>query len=238
MSCPYEPLLRSYGPPNVKWCEERLCSLVQEPANTWSNLPFILIGLWILWQARGRRPFQLLGTAAVVMGALSLVYHASNTYATQVLDFVGMFVYLSLLLVWNLRRLGVLVRTTRSVAAYFLIVYANMALLFVFPLVLGLPIQMIIMFDTAVVFALEALLAGRGGPGHAGRSHGAVREYAVAVLLLAGAAVASSLDLTRRWCDPTNHWVQGHALWHILAAGSVVFVFRFYEQVGTDPETG
>lgn len=231
MSCPYDPLLHAFGPPNIKWCEERLCSIVQEPANTWSNLPYIIVGLWILSQARGRRPFRVLGAAAIVMGALSLVYHASNTYATQVLDFVGMFVYLSLLLVWNLRRLGIVSGQTRSVSAYFLLVYANMALLLIFPLALGLPIQSIIMVGTIGTFALEALLAPRT---IRALGAGPYRQYGLAVLFLASAAMASYLDLSRRWCDPSNHWAQGHALWHLLTAASIIFVFRFYEKVGTE----
>ena len=41
-----------------------------------------------------------------------------------------------------------------------------------------------------------------------------------AVALLAG-VVASFLDASRRWCDPGDHLVQGHALWHVLSALSL-----------------
>ena len=34
--------LSSVALPNVKWCEETLHGWVTEPANTWSNIPFIL----------------------------------------------------------------------------------------------------------------------------------------------------------------------------------------------------
>jgi len=35
---------------------------------------------------------------------------------------------------------------------------------------------------------------------------------------------------TRVWCDPTDHWIQGHAAWHLLSAASLVMLFRFYEK--------
>src|SRR5262245_13387782 len=47
--CPWVGLREWGGLPNVKWCEETLCAVVAEPANTWSNLAF-LIGAAALWR--------------------------------------------------------------------------------------------------------------------------------------------------------------------------------------------
>jgi len=33
------------------------------------------------------------------------------------------------------------------------------------------------------------------------------------------------------FCDPSNHWIQGHALWHLLTAASLYAMFRFYEGI-------
>ncbi|MCE9598686.1 MAG: ceramidase [Spirochaetia bacterium] len=231
MSCPHQPLLSIYGPPNVKWCEESMCAIVQEPANTWSNLAFILVGLWILFRARHQWS-RAMATAVILMGSLSLYYHASNVYITQLGDFLGMFLYLSLLLVWNLRRLGAVIGQTRSIIVYFLIVYANIGMLIVFPQLMGLRIQLIIFVNTLIVFSMEAMLMKRTV---SVLGLGVYRDYAVAVFLLLAAAVCSTLDLTRRWCDPTNHWIQGHAVWHVLNALSILFVFRFYSSVRTEP---
>ncbi len=233
--CPYSSLLAAFGAPNIKWCEESLCAYVQEPANTWSNLAFILVGLWVHRSSGGRPSLRLLGAATIVMGILSLVYHASNTYATQVLDFVGMFLYLSLLWVWNLRRLGLLERAPLATAAYFGIVYVNMAMLLVFPWLLGQPIQLIIGVLTIALILSEVVLLSRTVRAH---GLGPYRDYGLAMVCLFGAATASYLDLTRRWCEPSNHWLQGHATWHVLAAGSVIFVFRFYRALLADRPAG
>ena len=36
------------------------------------------------------------------------------------------------------------------------------------------------------------------------------------------------LDVKHLVCDPTNHWVSGHALWHWLDALALYCVYRFY----------
>jgi hypothetical protein len=52
---------------------------------------------------------------------------------------------------------------------------------------------------------------------------------------LALAQTFSTLDLTRVWCDPDNHVLQGHALWHLLSAVAIAFVYRFYAGLRLPP---
>lgn len=204
---------------------------MQEPANTWSNLAFVIVGLWILSRARSSWS-RVMGLAVVLLGSLSLYYHASNVYITQLGDFLGMFLYLGLLLVWNLRRFGLVLGQTRTILVYFLTVYINIGMLILFPQLLGIRIQLIIFVNTLIVFGMEAYLVRRTA---ALFGKDVYRDYGSAVILLCAAAVCSSLDLTRKWCDPGNHWLQGHAVWHVLNAISMIFVFRFYSNVGVDP---
>jgi hypothetical protein len=44
-------------------------------------------------------------------------------------------------------------------------------------------------------------------------------------------AAFSLADVTRPYCDPSNHWLQGHAIWHRLTAASLCAMFRFYERL-------
>ena len=55
--------------------------------------------------------------------------------------------------------------------------------------------------------------------------------YLAALALITAAAVCSALDVTRVWCDPENHWLQGHAAWHVLSAASLFALYRFYERL-------
>jgi hypothetical protein len=57
------------------------------------------------------------------------------------------------------------------------------------------------------------------------------RPYLAALALLTTAAVCSALDVTRVWCDPANHWLQGHAAWHVLSATSLFALYHFYERL-------
>ena len=50
--CPWVELRQVGGLPNVKWCEETLCSVVAEPANTWSNLAYLVVAVLIYLAAR------------------------------------------------------------------------------------------------------------------------------------------------------------------------------------------
>ena len=42
--------------------------------------------------------------------------------------------------------------------------------------------------------------------------------------------VFSALDFKRVLCFPENHFLQGHAIWHLLAATGIYYIFLFYKQ--------
>ena len=71
------------------------------PANTWSNLAYVALGLWMWRAARGRADLRRFGPASLAVGAFSFAYHASYTWALQFLDFVGMFLFCFLVLARN-----------------------------------------------------------------------------------------------------------------------------------------
>jgi len=56
-----------------------------------------------------------------------------------------------------------------------------------------------------------------------------MKNFIISVGFLALAFTCSMLDLSGIYCDPTNHWIQGHALWHVFGAASFIFSFRHYE---------
>src|SRR5262245_29292604 len=109
--CPWSELSHA-APPNVKWCEEQLCAWVTEPANTWSNLPYVAAGAWLLWRARrsGERLDVIFGRVLIVVGVLSGVYHSSYTFFLQIFDFAAMYLFMMLLVSFNLVRLGAVPR--------------------------------------------------------------------------------------------------------------------------------
>jgi len=222
--CPWS----QWTPPNVDWCEQELCAWVTNPANTWSNGLYLVLGILMWHEARRRRSRTLapFGPASVCVGLFSLVYHASYTWFFQFFDFVGMFVFLFLVLTLNARRLG-WIRPRNQTACYLggvLLASAAVPPLFE----LGVPIQGSVALLVLVAILQEWRLRRRDGalPAH--------RAWWTALALLGGGALCSALDVTRVWCDPTNHWLQGHAAWHLLSAVGLYALFRFYAALDLD----
>jgi hypothetical protein len=198
--------------------------VIVNPADTWSNLAYIAFGLWMMREARrgGRRDLALFGPASIAVGVFSGAYHASYTWMLQFFDFVGMFLFCFLVLTRNAERLGWIGAERRL--AFYLGGVAGMSALVPLLFEAGLPIQGLVLALILVMVGQEAVLWRREG----GRAP--YRHYLGALALPTAAAVCSLLDVTRVWCDPTNHWIQGHAAWHLLSAASLVMLFRFYEE--------
>ncbi len=225
--CPWS----GWTPPNVDWCEEELCAWVTNPANTWSNLLYVALGL-LMWREarrRGSRALSLFGPASIAVGVFSLVYHASYTWFLQFFDFVGMFLFCFTVLSMNARRLG-WIGAERQTAFYLGGVALFSALVPVL-FEVGLPIQGLVGILALAMIGQELVLRRRHGarPAH--------RLWWTALALIAAASICSALDVTRVWCDPTDHWLQGHAAWHLLSAASLYALFRFYAELeqGTAP---
>jgi hypothetical protein len=84
---------------------------------------------------------------------------------------------------------------------------------------------MIVLILALIIFGTEGLLIKRklGVPNPA--------YFFTSIALAIVAITFSILDHKRIFCDPDNHWVQGHAIWHIIASIMFIGLFKHYEQV-------
>ena len=87
---------------------------------------------------------------------------------------------------------------------------------------LGFPIQSLIGILILCIIATELLLRRR--------SAYPLRYFALSFLLLSAGAACSVIDVSRRMCEPSNHLLQGHAVWHVLSALSLLAAFVHYRQ--------
>lgn len=220
--CPWHELA-AYGLPNVNWCEAPLCALVNEPANAWSNVAYLLVAGLIALLGRGERAplLRYFAAAVAVVGLGSFTYHASNVHVTQILDFFGMYVFCYLLLLINVQRLGLV--SAAAVGPVFWGAVLGTTVATVLLVRTGFPIQAIIGLLTLGIVASEAALYRRARRGPEGAYP--LRWFVVSFGLLNVGAVCSALDVTRRWCDPNSHVLQGHATWHVLTALSLGAAF-------------
>ncbi|MGL4499979.1 MAG: ceramidase domain-containing protein, partial [Planktothrix sp.] len=156
---------------------------------------------------------------AIAVGIASFVYHASYTRIAQFFDLSSMYFFSSLLLVFNLRRLKIVNAKTQM------------------PLFLGVNLlSMVILaffknFGQAI-FGLQVILAlllefyifksQENKPNY--------KQLILALIFFIIAFIIWILDVTRIVCDPNNHFLQGHAIWHILTSFCFLFLYRFYRQ--------
>lgn len=201
-----------------------------QPANTVSNLAFVVVGLAVLVRIgrdRGRLSALdhaghsslyrgVFGFVAVFLGIGSAAFHGSLTEWGGWLDLVSMFAVITFVIAFDLAVLRGW--SGRRFFGVFSISLASLALVqwpldnsrgkFVFGALL------------AVALAIEGALAAA----HIDRD----RRWLWGSLVTYG--IAQVVWLSSRsegpWCDPDS-LVQGHALWHVLAAVSVALIYVY-----------
>ena len=216
MQCPWDSLPQA----PLEFCERSLCAWIKQPGNTWSNSAYILVGIAIYRLARREKNRHLIwiGIVAVFTGLGSAFLHMSGTYLGGCADYLGMFLGTGLLTGYNTRRwLGCSFRTMYFIYAATTITF--MVLLHLFPeqnrylYALGMPCCLI-----------ELRLFFREGKSIN------YRPYLQSAALVSGSMLFWWLDASKKLCDPDNHILSGHALWHILTALSFLPLYRYYAQ--------
>ncbi|MFH1811361.1 MAG: ceramidase domain-containing protein [Pseudomonadota bacterium] len=227
--CPWYDVTEVVGAPNLKWCEPTRCEWISEPANTWSNLGYLAVAV-VFWRlARSARSVavRLFAPTAFLMGLFSFVYHASNNYLTQVFDFVGMFLYVYLLVRINLVRVWPGLRTWQR-PIYWGLILGSTGLVHGMYL-LDLPYQLLIAIGVLVLVVTEVICMRRGD-----WQRYRYRYFGLSLLIIVVAESFSLLDVSRTWCQPENLILHGHAIWHVLGSVSILFAFLHYRQLDLD----
>jgi Ceramidase len=222
--CAWTPLREWGGLPNVKWCEETLCSVIAEPANTWSNLAylFVAVGLYFYTRRDTNRTLRFWAPAAFLVGITSLVYHATVAFVTQVLDFWGMYFFFALVLLLNLLRMGKLAKETFFRTLY--VTIFSLTALTVAIARMHLPVQGIVGVMIVLILITETL-ASRGASTPINH-----KWLAASLFFIAVAAGFSASDASGMRCDPKDHVFQGHAIWHVFGSISLGLAHFHYRQ--------
>lgn len=229
-SCPWYEITEKTGAPNIKWCEETLCQWVSEPALTWSNLGYLIVGLFVLYlgiKNKHNAHMKQFGPIIFFMGAMSFFYHQSNFYGSQILDFIGMFFFVGWAIGMNLIRLSKIKSNQ--------LVWFNLSLASVYTVamhamyVTDIKFQVIVLISGFIILATEFMA----------RNVVKVKYnwFITTILVLIVAFGFSISDGQRIWCDPTQHgWFsQGHAMWHWVAAIGMLTIYFHYSQPALKP---
>jgi hypothetical protein len=213
------------------FCEAVRDQLVRQPVNALSGLSFVGVGLLALSRRRrkqDRAPSvpggeglaeNLFAIAAVVVGAGTVLYHASLTFVGQTLDVFGMYLLVTMIGLSILTRRWSLSGGTTAALG----VGINTLLLV---LLIAAPEYRRIVFAGLVVLVI-ALESGLNRPGERRGRH----VFWLAAAFLAGGFVVWLIDYARVACSPTS-WLQGHAVWHLCGAVATWFTLRYYAGYG------
>ncbi|NQZ00675.1 MAG: ceramidase domain-containing protein [Bdellovibrionales bacterium] len=227
--CPWHLHAEVFGAPDIKYCEETLCQLISEPALTWTNLPIMVAGLWaVLYSKRSQNPWlKSLGLSVIAMGLLSFIYHLSNNFLTQVIDYLGMYFFVALVVLLGFLKIEK-ISTKTVVSAYLLglIAFTVATVGFHF---LGIPKQLIVLAGGLPIY-LEYASYKKGS--------GLVRWLVFSLVFFVLALTSQILDVNRVFCDPQNHYFQMHMFWHLFNAVAIGFYLFYCSKLSADDYRG
>lgn len=212
----------------ANFCEAPREGHVKQPANTWSNLGFVVAGLLVaLHVVRTPRNGMPRGLATafacvvVLLGPASAAMHATQSACGGHLDLLSMY------LVAGFAASYAWMRSARRGPGAFTVAYI---LCVAGCEVVGLwpdPVPVVtyagnVAFASLLLVAvvLETRLWRRG---ETERTFG----YGVAALGSLLVAFAIWLASNAGWCDP-HSVLQGHAVWHLLCAVAAYLLYRLY----------
>lgn len=224
------------------FCEmNRMDELVRQPSNTWSNLGYFMVGLFALTlgihdlkYAERKESDNFLvryplftimfGLSAIYLFIGSFFFHASLSLFFQKLDQAGMYSIVIMVLVFNLYKIFPIIRIGgkfRSSHALMLgfavalnyLIYHN---LFKVDINILFPALVTVVFLTSCYYLLFV-----------SKEHYFTNYLWAAVSILVLGAVIWILDRTDTVCSPDSIF-QGHALWHLFSAASILFTYLYY----------
>lgn len=220
-----------WRPGTLRFCEAHLCEWIVAPAETWSNIPYLLVGLFLLvkgWRATKTKgqifssvPFRF-GIYAILVGMFSALYHASHSFLFETFDLAAMFLLGIEMIVQVLRRLQWL--KGNSPTAFALVLFAGSVIALVGTE--GTERLWIFTAMMVIVVALEGLFFIRNR-----RLRTQPLNYSSFMLTLALFAVAFAfwyVDYHAIACNPDQHRWSGHAVWHVLNSICFLTLARFY----------
>jgi hypothetical protein len=197
----------------MQFCEATLDGPIAHPADTWTNIGPILAGVFILLNAHGPLS-RLLGAASLWTGFASGYFHASNTVLGETLDLSGMFLFILAIAAMQQQRarpnhpgssalIGLAVAGT-----IFLTVLSSISTAFASPMFAAIVVIVVIrgIYDQKLTRWAYAMV--------------------VSFLVAWG---FWWLDFLLIVCNPDNHILTLHGLWHLLNGLVFWFAFKHYD---------
>ena len=215
------------------FCELAHSGLIKQPANTLSNLGFVVTGLLVALHASRREEAEQVGhvmsrqvatayaCVVVLLGPASAAMHATQSAWGGHLDLLSMYLIASFAAAWAWTR------WTRRGPRAFATAYAGSVLACELVGLWPRPVP-IVHYAGNVAFA-ALLVTATVLEVRLWQCTETTRTIAYGVVATASMVVAFTIWLisTNGWCDPDSIW-QGHAAWHLLCAVAAYWLYRLY----------
>ena len=217
-NCPWSHL----EPGSISFCEERMCAWIVEPSNTWSNLAYLLVGLYIIYirNQQEKKPISYFAIVSIYLFFGSSAFHATGTFIGEVLDLSAMMLLSLAMLSINLRR-HLNWSEKKSYQFFALCFFLSIAALFIRK-DSGIPIFTIqLMAACYLEFTIYKRLK---------LPQSDYRAFITALILFGIAFFFWVLDITKILCNPSNHILTGHAVWHIVNGITIYYLYKHYEK--------
>lgn len=222
--CPWT----QFEPATVNFCEEMLCSWIRCPADTWSNLIYIVVGfIGLSWFFKDGEKAKITNVGFIVsamcVGIGSFLFHMTRTFWGEFLDVGSMFLFSSIFIAANTNRLWP--KINRGLI-YTLSMLASLGILWKWhPIGINLFIVHVVIF-----LSLELVWAFRNSSRWAtARSCWEFyRPLAFMGIFFFTSLAIWGLDITGVVCNPSLHWISGHAVWHLTNCWCFLWGYKFY----------
>ena len=224
------------------FCEaNRMDEAIRQPSNTWSNLGYLIVALFALtlavhdYKNKNRRssgnflvmyPFfsVLYGLSCLYLFIGSFMYHASLTLLFQKFDQTGLYSVIGMILILNIYKINPYHYRkgewkNSHVFAKLLVVIFNIAFfkwLWKFNINILVPVMLIFTFITSIYYIKRV-----------SKTDYFINYMYAAFFILFGAGSIWMIDREGVACNPQSA-MQGHAMWHILTAASMFFIYLYY----------
>ena len=212
--------------PDDCFCEQDAGGPIRQPSNTWSCFGFVMVGfaLMALGTEKGSaNPFRsdpayplTYGFIVIWLGLASMWFHASLTFRGEWADGMAMYLVPSFFLAHNLRR-GRAIPPRGFVPVFALLAAAS-----------GWSLATISVFrKQSFALLVFAFIVSELWVRRRSKTSGDQRLFSAAFFSFLVAFAIWQLDYHRIVCSPAS-LLQGHAVWHLLCAVSVGFLFLYY----------
>lgn len=198
-----------------------MCAWVKQPANAYSNILFFIIGAYLIYLYCHRKSFHGLGLGLCILfiGSASFIAHSSGTKLFGFFDFAAIFTAFSYYAATNSLALWPN-RFKSRFKAFSTYLITSVSLLLIFNFLREILFASLVI---GLLFSEYKILKFQGKPFLIYSNKKVLFTFLLGIFFLA-------LDAKKIICNPTNHFFQMHALWHVCDALSLFFLARHLDQ--------